>query len=175
MAKKFLLQWALANLWKKQVFISPCFNQASQDFYLHEISSNRTHFLYSPTPSRVSTSSRDKIQDLSFVSQKVACSIALAFLTSSWPKPSPFQVFILNFNALHFAAKIKLEEPWKLNPSHQDFSKSLNPSFNHIFKPKRRRPSPQPFPIQQNRKVIRHRSRKHTLHHSVEMIFPPLK
>lgn len=40
---------ALAILWKNLVFCSPSFNQVSLDFYLHMVSSDEAHLLYSNT------------------------------------------------------------------------------------------------------------------------------
>ena len=45
-----------------------------------------------------------------------------------------FHSFNIDFKAFNFAAKIKLEEPLKLSPSHHNFKRSLKPStFSHIF------------------------------------------
>lgn len=105
---------------------------STKDFYLHNTSSIRDHFFYSPQPKFLSlVSSRDNTLLFSQSLQKRAQEKP----TFSYSQPSK-QLFIPNLQDAFQGLQLRSQDevPINFNPCHHHFNRSLNPSdFYHVI------------------------------------------
>ena len=103
-------------------------------------------------------------------SQNPSCAKAASFLIETFPKTSLFQALRSCFKAFSLTAKMWLNKPCKLYPSHQ-FSEifHLQP---HVFKSERCFSFPNPSTIKKDWCMIKDRFWKDALKQTTEVVLP---